>query len=44
LTCTRNLSKRLEKPNDRMKFTSTLHPMRLQLQASALMKLQSQVC
>jgi hypothetical protein len=42
-TCTRNFSKRLEKQKDRMKLISTLHPMRLRLQANALMKLQSQV-
>jgi hypothetical protein len=42
LTCIRNPSKRLEKLNDHMKLTSSLHPMRLQLRARALMKLQSQ--
>jgi hypothetical protein len=42
-TCTRNLSKRLEKLKNRMKLTSTLYPMRLRLRASAVMKLQSQV-
>jgi hypothetical protein len=42
LTYTRNPSKRLEKLKDHMKPTSMLHPMRLQLQASALMKMQSQ--
>jgi hypothetical protein len=42
-TCTRNPSKRLEKQNDRMKLISTLHPMRLRLRASTLMKLKSQV-
>jgi hypothetical protein len=41
LTCTRNPSKRLEKIEDHKKLTSILHPMRLQLWASALMKLQS---
>jgi hypothetical protein len=41
-TCTRNPSKRLKKLNDHMKLTSMLHPMRLQLRASTLMKLQSQ--
>jgi hypothetical protein len=39
LTCTRNPSKRLEKLKDRLKLTSTLHTMRLQLRANALMKL-----
>jgi hypothetical protein len=42
LTCTRNPTKRLEKLKGHMKLTSMLHPMRLQLRASALMKLQSQ--
>jgi hypothetical protein len=42
LTCTRNPSKRLEKLNDHMMLPSMLHLMRLQLRASALMKLQSQ--
>jgi hypothetical protein len=42
LTCTRNPSKRLEKLKDPMKLTSMLHLIWLQLQTSALMKLQSQ--
>jgi hypothetical protein len=42
LTYTRNPTKRLEKLKDCMKLTSTLYPMRLQLRANALMKLQSQ--
>jgi hypothetical protein len=42
LTCTKNPSKTLEKLKDHMKLTSMLHPMRLQLRTSALMKLQSQ--
>jgi hypothetical protein len=43
LTCTRNPSNKQEKIKGHMKLTSTLHPMRLQLRESALMKLQSQV-
>jgi hypothetical protein len=43
LTCTRNPSRRQEKLKDRMKLTSMLHPMKLQLRACALMKLPSQI-
>jgi hypothetical protein len=42
LTCTRNPIKRMKKLKDRMKPTSTLHLMRLQFWANAVMKLQSQ--
>jgi hypothetical protein len=42
-TYIRNPSKRLEKQKDRMKLILMLHPMRIRLQANALMKLQSQV-
>jgi hypothetical protein len=42
LTYTRNHSKRLKKLKDHMNLTSTLYLIRLQLQASALLKLQSQ--
>jgi hypothetical protein len=38
-TYIRNPSKRLEKQKDRMKIISMLHPMRIRLQANALMKL-----
>jgi hypothetical protein len=40
--CTKNSSKKMKKLKDHMTLTSMLHRMRLQLRASALMKLQSQ--